>query len=45
MTQRRRDITPPSTPPAVFPLDPTGMPGLNEALGGGIQQGPLAIAA
>lgn len=47
MTARRGGAVPPSTPPApaVVALDPTGVPGLDEVLGGGIQRGSLAIVA
>ncbi len=45
MTKRRYDMAPSSAPPAPIPLDPTGVPGLDEVLGGGIQRGSLAIIA
>lgn len=34
-----------SVTPAAIPLDPTGVPGMDEVLGGGIQRGSLAIIA
>ena len=34
-----------SIPPTPVPLDPTGVPGLDEVLGGGVQRGSLAIIA
>ena len=49
MTEHRRnggnndiEVT---APPSPVPLDPTGIPGLDEVLGGGVQRGSLAIIA
>lgn len=44
MTEHR-ETSEASSPPAPVPLDPTGVPGLDEVLGGGIQRGSLAILA
>src|SRR5215472_12598414 len=41
----RPDDTDPGSAPASLPLDPSGVPGLDEVLGGGIQRGSLAIIA
>jgi circadian clock protein KaiC len=43
MTNERSDDHNPGSTPASPPLDPTGVPGLDEVLGGGIQRGSLAI--
>src|SRR5690348_314198 len=45
MAEHRRDNAAASTQPASVPLDSTGVPGLDEVLGGGIQRGSLAILA
>lgn len=45
MTEHRSDAGAATTSQAFFPLDPTGVPGLDEVLGGGIQRGSLAILA
>lgn len=45
MAEHRRDNAAASTQAASVPLDSTGVPGLDEVLGGGIQRGSLAILA
>jgi circadian clock protein KaiC len=45
MTESESDIGSANTRLVSIPLDPTGVPGLDEVLGGGIQRGSLAIIA
>jgi two-component system, chemotaxis family, chemotaxis protein CheY len=43
MTEQPSDTPAPGDAPVMVPLDPTGVPGLDEVLDGGIQRGSLAI--
>src|SRR5271165_4110366 len=43
MTEQPSDTPASGNTSLVVPLDPTGVPGLDEVLGGGIQRGSLAI--
>lgn len=45
MTEHTSDARVSSATRVAVPLDPTGVPGLDEVLGGGIQRGSLAILA